>query len=223
MLTNRRTMVVAALASAVSTLLVGSGLVWANHQFSDVPTSSPFHDAISAFADAGCATGFPGGTYHPTEAVNRQQIARMFAACAGHMDHIDSPNQSVTTTLTTVTPLTVTSTALGTGSNLLLILAEINVRASGTITDACEVQTAMFIDGSEVGPNQPANIIDTGDATDEENVTLTEVIVLDAGQQVDIDLRTRLDTTPTCGAASVFGAYNLTALQFPFGEPNLTP
>ena len=26
----------------------------------------------------------------------------------------------------------------------------------------------MFIDGSETGPNQPANIIDTGDTTDEE-------------------------------------------------------
>jgi hypothetical protein len=43
--------------------------------FSDVSNSHPFHDEISAMADAGITTGYEDGTYRPGVAVNRGSMA----------------------------------------------------------------------------------------------------------------------------------------------------
>lgn len=49
---------------------------FASHQFSDVPAGSAFHDDIGWLTDHGIASGFPNGTFRPTDAVNRQQASR---------------------------------------------------------------------------------------------------------------------------------------------------
>jgi hypothetical protein len=47
----------------------------ASHQFSDVPTSSTFHDDIDAIRDAGVTTGCSSGKYCPKDFVTREQMA----------------------------------------------------------------------------------------------------------------------------------------------------
>ena len=57
-------------------LLLTPAVVLASHQFpSDVPTTHPFHDQISAIAKAGITAGFPDGGYHPSDPVTRQAMA----------------------------------------------------------------------------------------------------------------------------------------------------
>jgi hypothetical protein len=73
---SRRTRV--ALAGIAVLLAVAVPVAWANHQFADVPTTSPHHDDISAIANAGITTGCnpPTNTlYCPDIAVRRDQMA----------------------------------------------------------------------------------------------------------------------------------------------------
>ena len=52
---------------------------WANHQFTDVPTSSPHHDDISTIARVGVTGGCGAGLYCPAQAVPRDQMASFIA------------------------------------------------------------------------------------------------------------------------------------------------
>jgi hypothetical protein len=55
-------------------------------RFSD-SASSPFTTEIDNIAQAGCASGFPDGTYRPTQPVNRQQMAAFINRCGGRIAH----------------------------------------------------------------------------------------------------------------------------------------
>jgi hypothetical protein len=209
--------VTTALALAVTGLAIGwIGPAGANHQFPDVATGSAFHDAISDFVDAGCATGFPNGTYHPTDPVNRQQIARMFSACGGRVDFANDPNNALTTAAVDLAPLTVTGQALGSGQHVVLAIADIEVRASGAGLP-CEVIVNMLIDGAATGPTAALNVIDTSDAVDEESASLLFFVPIAAGQEVDLALSSAVSAGPVCGAA-VTGNARLAAVQLPFGS-----
>jgi hypothetical protein len=56
--------------------------------FSDVPPGAPFYDDIMWMAGTGISTGYPDGTFHPTEGTTRQSIAAFLYRFAG------SPNGS---------------------------------------------------------------------------------------------------------------------------------
>ncbi|MCC5951579.1 MAG: S-layer homology domain-containing protein [Acidimicrobiia bacterium] len=47
-------------------------------QFSDVPPSSPFYDAIQWMAESGLSSGFEDGTFRPVTALSRQAFAAFF-------------------------------------------------------------------------------------------------------------------------------------------------
>ncbi len=68
----RRLLSVLALTVAVVAFPLGA---LANHDFSDVPDSNPFHGDISAIADAGVTFGCGGGNYCPSANVTREQMA----------------------------------------------------------------------------------------------------------------------------------------------------
>jgi len=51
------------------------GVVLANHQFTDVPTTSPFHADIDALVNSGVTAGCGGGKYCPGKTVTREQMA----------------------------------------------------------------------------------------------------------------------------------------------------
>lgn len=66
----------------VMVVAVGS-VAFASHDFSDVPTSHPFHDDISWMAATGISEGFADGTYRPGEPVTRQAMAAFMRRLAG--------------------------------------------------------------------------------------------------------------------------------------------
>ena len=68
---------VVTLASAVTAL--------AAHQFSDVPSTHPFHDEIGALADAGITGGYGDGTFRPGATVTRQAMAAFTSRSAGRV------------------------------------------------------------------------------------------------------------------------------------------
>ena len=66
-------------------LLALPGMALASHQFNDVLNGHPFHDDISAVAQAGIAAGFPDGGYHPSDPVTRQAMAAFMNRGLGHI------------------------------------------------------------------------------------------------------------------------------------------
>lgn len=69
-----RRRVITSLLVAVFVLAVPA-LVLANHQYSDVPTASTFHDDIENLTGAAITTGCGGGNYCPSNPVTRAQMA----------------------------------------------------------------------------------------------------------------------------------------------------
>jgi hypothetical protein len=73
--------VIGLLVPAVSTNAEGpSGR---SHDFPDVGTIHPFHDAISWMADEGFVTGYADGTFRPELEINRQQMAQLLWRMSG--------------------------------------------------------------------------------------------------------------------------------------------
>lgn len=70
---SRRSLFLAAIVAAV--LAFPAGFVLANHQFSDVPNSNPFHADIAALVDSGVTSGCGGGRFCPKDPVLREQMA----------------------------------------------------------------------------------------------------------------------------------------------------
>jgi S-layer homology domain len=62
--------------------------------FSDI-SASPFREEINRIGRAGCASGFPDGTFQPQNSVNRQQFAFWTNNCAGRMAYESTGTQSV--------------------------------------------------------------------------------------------------------------------------------
>jgi len=69
-----RTRTAAALGVALA-MTVATGVVFASHQFADVPTNHQFHSDISWLADSGVTTGCGGGNFCPEDNVTRGQMA----------------------------------------------------------------------------------------------------------------------------------------------------
>ena len=69
---NRKLLVGVGLIAA---LLVPATMVFANHSFSDVPTSAFYHDSVSAIKNAGITSGCTTTKYCPNSSVTRGQMA----------------------------------------------------------------------------------------------------------------------------------------------------
>jgi hypothetical protein len=108
------------IASLLGALLLATpAVVLASHQFPDVPDGNPFHDQISAIAEAGITAGFNDGGYHPTDAVTRQAMAAFMqrgfgrVGLAGGSVPINSFLPAVTTTAGAVAVRDLTITVPG--------------------------------------------------------------------------------------------------------------
>jgi hypothetical protein len=71
-LRSRSFVVVVAL---VAILAISATVVLANHDFSDVPNSAFYHDAVSYIVDRNITAGCGGGKYCPDNSVTRGQMA----------------------------------------------------------------------------------------------------------------------------------------------------
>jgi hypothetical protein len=77
----KRWVVVAAAAAAV--VVVTGSMVFANHDFADVPTSAYYHNDVSTIHALGITSGCGNGNYCPNAAVTRGQMATFLARTAG--------------------------------------------------------------------------------------------------------------------------------------------
>jgi hypothetical protein len=66
-------------------VLLVPAIAWASHQYSDVPNSHTFHDAITALTDTGIASGTGGGLFKPQDPVTRGQMAAFIHRSAGRV------------------------------------------------------------------------------------------------------------------------------------------
>lgn len=72
--------------------------VFASHSFTDVPTSSPYHNAIAAISNAGITSGCGGGKYCPKSLVTREQMA-VFLDRLGNLSNQNGPVADALTVL----------------------------------------------------------------------------------------------------------------------------
>ena len=96
------------LAVALAVALAVPGVALASHQFGDVPSSHPFHNAIDRVADAAITGGCGSGNYCPNANVTRGQMAAFLARTGGRAAYgydfgsvaSSDPTEVVTVTIT---------------------------------------------------------------------------------------------------------------------------
>jgi len=218
-----RPVVLAVVVSLVTSVVVGAGtLALANHQWPDVAASSPFHADIDSFSDAGCATGFPNGTFGPTEGVNRQQAARFFRACGTRLQNEDDDDDTTIPNVSegiTLNSEPITAGAQGDGGGFVLGLATITLSTSDDDTADFPCVLATSLSSPSAGHTGPGNLETSvgsfrfaADVTQATTVTMTEVWEVEAGETITA----RTNVAKFGCAASVSGESDLTLLYVPF-------
>lgn len=215
-------------------LLAAPAAVLAVHQFSDVPTSNPFHDEISAIAKAGITAGFDDGTYRPTEPVTRQAMAAFMQRGFGRVG-LATRSSGPTVTVDAGSP--------GTGdvlwdagelyidvpgatnnvdpNQLVLVHGQVGLRT--IMGDAqgcpCEVEVVLYEeDSGTVSARAYGTFYDPSSNEFAYSIDIQSVFVAAPGQhryEVLVGVSSRADPT---NAASFQGSWSsLTALTVPFG------
>jgi hypothetical protein len=131
----------------VISLFAGAGGMALAVDFPDTG-SSPFENEIDHITDAGCASGFPDGTFRPAENVKRQQFAFWINNCAPRMAALSSADLSggLSNTLQTF----ISSFNLDMGGapgrqQYVVIDGWFNL--SSTDDCPCIIQSQVFVDG----------------------------------------------------------------------------
>jgi S-layer homology domain len=211
--------VTAVLALVVAGMVTGVIPARATHQFPDVTSGSPFHAAIDNFVNAGCATGFPDGTYRPTDPVLRQQMARFVNACGGRVAFDASPAAiPLTATFQTIAQAEVTAGAL-TGGGFVSVAASARVFASSTTPGdyPCELLFGLSQTGGVTDISGRGIVLDLNgpiDGAADETGSMHELVAVEAGHTVTVTLRAKTNP-PTC-AAQVGGLGDLLLQYYPF-------
>ena len=78
-------------AFVAGALSAGGGAVWAAHQFPDVPPTSPFHGDVDWLVDNGITSGYGDGTFKPTKAVTRQELAAFLHRYNDSIEIVNGP------------------------------------------------------------------------------------------------------------------------------------
>ena len=221
---NRRTVLVAVVASLITSVVVGGGtLALANHQWTDVPTANAFHEDVDAFTQAGCGEGYPDGTFRPTQPVLRQQAARFLRACGVRMAREDdeaptSLPQDGSTVHLGIEPMN--AGALGEGSGFVLAVATVEVSTTDTTAGDFPCAVSLVLASPTVGLGgllETSVVSFRGPSTEpqQQNATLTQVWPIEANRQV----LGRISAFRTGSCSASLGAEaDLTLLYVPFPD-----
>lgn len=208
---KRRLPVALTVVMAVVCSLAATAL--ANH-ISDVPTSNPFHTEITQFVGAGCATGFPDGSFHPQDEVKRQQMARFIRNCGGRVQH-DQGGVTLTSgspSGNNIADVNLTTGAQGAGTEgfaLLEIDATLTSNATGDPNCPC---------GGTITLQQNDGIVDFREwdvpQVDlfTQGVSFSEMIVVQTGETNNYEV----DAALTSGTANITLIVDIVATYYPF-------
>lgn len=126
-------------ALVVAVALAIPATVLASHQFSDVPTSNPFHGAISTLVGSGITSGCGSGRYCPKDAVNREQMAAFMTrgggratADGGAVTFADAADFYVST-------VSITAGGVGGGTGFIQVTADATAATDEAGVCPCEV------------------------------------------------------------------------------------
>ena len=192
----------------------------ANHQFSDVPNSNPFHGSISTIAAAGITTGCGGGRFCPKDAVTREQMAAFLGRGLGRTT-ASQGNISVTGSAEDHLITSVTIRAGGTSGEVGFILlnsaATLRVQGDGT----CPCTFGAGVEDVDAGFNYTTVLDDDAPYHGQADLKLgsvsqTWVVPVASGTVHTFDLVSDLFVSgPVSGSMNIWG--QLTATYVPFG------
>jgi hypothetical protein len=132
--------------------LAGSTLASASHDFPDVATASPFHDDISAIADAGITTGFEDGTYRPGTDVSRGSMAAFLGRGLTRVGYDEGSSSAATTasqTLAEVDMVRGAEVAAG-DAGFYVVTGTVAANTTGTASCPCTLNAAIQVPGDEI-------------------------------------------------------------------------
>jgi hypothetical protein len=214
----------AAVALLTSTVTVALAL-----NFSDT-AGSPFLDEIDKITDAGCASGFPDGTFRPQDQVKRQQFAFWLNNCGGRVAFAEASN-TLTFANTENVALTDTITTGGaSGSGQTQFLRVTGTAEVGGTTQSFDDFCVSLIECNidvELHVNAPANpsgeVVShqaswvTGASNPNEMATITVDAVVQVPTDTAITYSLRVQGTNLEASQGKVIDRTLTAVAIPFG------
>jgi hypothetical protein len=209
--------------------------VLAVHQFPDVPNSNPFHQQISAIAEAGITAGFGDGNYHPADPVTRQAMAAFMHRGFGRIAHdaenvlnmtIDVGVGTFTSTDVPAKDITITvpgATNAFSPSQLVYVHGRMDITSSfNTSLEGCPCEfgaivedvSALTVSGTAFGTFESS-----GTANHTHSFTIDTVFVAPPGPRTYRLKLTLLKRDSATNAASflISPTSSFTAMTFPFG------
>lgn len=218
--TGRRTLTIAVAATAVLVLLGGVAAL-AEHQFTDVPATHPFHEEISTVADAGITGGYSDGTFGPSRPVSRQAAAAFVERSAGRIAFSALPGAVLGTStgqpLALLGTVTIEAGAAGDGNGYVVLDGSYTAFTDGPSACPCDLSLLLF----EQGVEDPLNgsFTDLGGTATETGFVSTSdslqwVVPVAADRVATFELYAFLDDADVA-SVETFG--QLSALYVPFG------
>ena len=208
-MTRRAWTVLVATVVATSAITATATTAVANHQFSDIPTGSFFHDEIAAIYDGGCAGGFGDGTFRSGNPATRGQFALWLSNCGGRVAFANDGSRSLaSSTEQGLATAAVTAGAMPTGGGFVVAFGSVAAASPGCAA-TCVVEFRLYRDGNS-SPTQTVAVAVGEDAPG--SGSLQTVLPVDGGSNTTM----RLAGARTAGGDPVTVEGSLTLLYVPF-------
>ena len=202
----------------VATLGAALGVGVASAAFTDT-AGSPFATEIDNIANAGCASGFPDGSYRPTEPVNRQQMAAFINRCAGRVAHANGTTVTLNAAggftdlvTTTITPGGIT----GATTNFLDLHGSAHAATSDDGDCPCDMELRIVTDSGTcaVSSTRATDLVGAGDdSAARTTFAVGHGCAVSAGVPVTVKLQARYVDSNVSGVVALG---ELTAVSAPF-------
>lgn len=211
------------LLGLVLAIVAAPAIVLANHQFGDVPTSSPFHGNIARLVDTGITAGCGGGNFCPKNAVTREQMAafltRGLGTTAASYSEIDLEDWSASY----VAAITIRAGGATGGAGYITVTGDISVLVEDPSLCPCGIQIGIDqLDGPGTSP-QTLFVVgaDELDGVRANAGTIQWVFQVPSGANAEFGLYANVFTQPIVvgdplPAGTILGT--MTAEYSPFGS-----
>ena len=144
---------VSVLLGLVLALAAAPAIVLANHQFSDVPTSSPVHGNIARLVDTGITAGCGSGKFCPKSAVTREQMAAFLTRGLGTAAASYSEIALEEWETSYVGAITIRAGGASGGSGYITVTADVSVIVEDPTLCPCGIQIGIDqLDGPGTSP-----------------------------------------------------------------------
>lgn len=207
----------------VIAILAAPAIVLANHQFRDVPTSSPFHANIASLVETGITAGCGNGNFCPKSAVTREQMAAFFTRGLGNAagSYSEIALEDSATTYAGAIAIRAGGTSGGTG--FITVTADVSVIVTDPTLCPCGVQIGIDqLDGPGTSP-QTVFVVGTDELTGTQanSGTVQWVFEVPSGAVADFGVYADVFTEPIVtgipvSAGTILGT--MTAEYSPFGS-----